>query len=382
MKQSNGFIAAVFAVGFTLSLATQAVAADVSPSESPVCEEGLAGFRKNVHELLKSRCIECHDESGSGPTHTVLDPKQSYLKVLKYVDFANIQRSKFVTKGGNGHCRDNDGSPDCGASPEELQAAIQAWWNEGERTCVAQSSPGALTTKALPLPAELPSTEDEFVPMEWNLGEVRPALKDIIFKVWVQQYSKPSSTTRETYRFRGPKIYSKVPLSGQSFEVKGIRILVNGVLDPLADSYSRLHVHTDDQNAVPFLLSTRDLVVLAGQGSQNDQISVTFEEIDLQSQVECRDLEHFKTALSTTQELCSSCHMGAGERATQAWDLRGAPEQICLRYLTRINKDFVTRSPLVQLNLGYNGHLDSGEIKDILEEIRKWLKKEPAINAY
>ncbi len=371
---------AAVSVAFYVFL-SPAFAVDTARSESTVCEAGVASFRKNLHPLLMKKCMECHDENGMGPTHTVLDPVASYSKIRKYVDFMSIPRSMLVTKGGNWHCRGRAGSPDCGSSPEALTSALQAWWDDGEKGCALKN---ALITKAQPLPKDLPVSDSQFTPIEWDLGDVRPALKGIIFKIFVQGYSQPSATTSEAYRFRSPEIYSKTALPGRSFEVKGIKVLINGAFDPMADSYARLKVHTDDQTMTPFLLSTRDLIVLDDQGAKADQISIAFEEIAIRSPVECRDVSTFVAVMSETQLQCTSgCHGSQDSPAAQAWNLKDSPKIVCMRYLTRINKYFVAQSPLVQMALGRNGHhVVNLDTTKMLNQIRKWMEKEPGINEY
>jgi hypothetical protein len=106
------------------------------------CAPGLQAFENTVYKtVLRPQCAECHDGTGagpaSGPPHSSADPVASYnlIESSGYVDFTQpLDQSTFVFKVQQKHWLKYDKTA-AGVSVDQMTAALQAWWDQGENSC-------------------------------------------------------------------------------------------------------------------------------------------------------------------------------------------------------------------------------------------------------
>ncbi len=379
-------------------------------ANSEPCQTGLKSFAKNLHPFLVKRCLECHS-NGPGPQHTTKDPVASYAHIRRYVSVNDVANSKLVKVGGDGHCQfHSDGAKGsaCGASSKELSRRVQAWWDEGESKCLAQAEnkeSSAIRTFSIPLPADLPfdaSTEvaddsKSFAVLKWHLGERHPELYGVYFRVLVRKIFEKSQSTPETYLFVRPAIYDVYSANGQALEVKGLRILLNGVYNPANSMFASIKVLTAGRPRNPFLLSARSMMVAADQGAKEDQVSIEFDSVRSRDAVHCKDPDLFSKQSLKVRTSCLVCHESRSSNAAQSFDLSGSPEENCEQFLARLDSLDLSGSPLFAVRFGAGkarySHFDAATRGDytsgvrfpkslIIEDLKVWFKNEKVENEY
>ena len=68
------------------------------------CGDGLAAFTKNLYTpILRQSCVECHDANQNGPPHSTGDVNASYALIKTYVNFAQIDKSRIISRVKSQH---------------------------------------------------------------------------------------------------------------------------------------------------------------------------------------------------------------------------------------------------------------------------------------
>lgn len=344
-----------------------AVATHSNPHDA-TCDAGLTAFKNTVFPLVRNHCHECHDGTGNGPStgpaFAVPDPVQAYDQVKARTDFSNIPQSIFVVTGGNRHCLSRGGKPDCGASHDDVLAAVNAWWTQGEQTC---NELGTLVTTALTLPATLPTKDQGFQTLKWDLGTIDPTLKGTVFEVDAQHFATPTASTKGAYRFREPRVATAT----SPIFVKGIKLAVNGAYDVRANTYTTVRqtvepalMPTDGAALLPFpALSPFTLIVLQDKPS-GDTLEVAFEHLNVSTPVACKAMAKFQPIADLlAARNCYACHGGGPDQqpgtapARQRLPLTGDLTAICGQALQRMDRFNPSGSVFISYPLrGSNEH--------------------------
>jgi mono/diheme cytochrome c family protein len=305
-------------------------------SGSSPCDAGQKAFEKTVFPLIRTHCLFCHGGNGPGPGFAVPEAQDSYRRVLNYVNFEELKESRLAKVGGNYHCFTKFGF-DCGVkTPEPILAALDGWKSGGQDAC---PSAGRVFTSDFAVPAGLPGRAQGFVPVVFDLSELGGKFKGASLRMEMQRFAEWTPDFKGAYRFRKPRL---TLAQGASMAVKGIRVLVNGQWDPLADRYVSI-----DQvvGHAPFpVLSTGPLIVIQGKEA-GDRISLSFETLEEAPSPLCGALDQFKLAVKPVLQAraCYHCHGGgpAGSQGVQdalvALDLRGSDADACVRALERVS---------------------------------------------
>ena len=263
------------ALSIVTSLALTALFGQAGFAQMEQSGRGFEAFKRNVYPLIHGtkqnrQCAECHDNGGKGPNHSSSDPWISYQKVLSYTNFGNLSASKFIVKGTNGHPASYGGNVT--VTQEQLVAAFQKWWNEGENTSFLEGK------KVLP-GQRMPRLPDDggFVEMTWDLSEVDASLQGIRFAADIQRFMKSGNGHMGAYRLRNPRFHI---IGNQNVQVSGIHVVMNGAYDPLANNYSEIQMVAGSEQS----LSKSYQIVTEKQGGGRDQIAFAFEKIQATNQ--------------------------------------------------------------------------------------------------
>ncbi len=330
------------------------------------CPQGLNAFSQSVHPLVTANCAGCHDRREgrqNGPQFAVVDAAQSYDRILRYVNFDNLDASLFVVKGGNQHC--SSYGINCGISYDQIKLQLKSWWDGGESQCLRK---GKYITPGFTVPTDLPTRAIGFKALHWDLGTLRPDLQGATFELEAQIFAAPGDATKGAYRFRKPRL-----ITGQgTYAVGNVRVLVNGKLDPLANGYSSI-AKVVRPEALPSdatkpsqhpVLSSKGMLVVMDQAI-GDQLAISFESVDDATPRSCRDLTMFQEQVLPVLAArnCYSCHGGGTESlpgrspTKDRLSMAVTDAELCARFLERTDFDIAMNSPIVDYALrGMNDH--------------------------
>src|SRR5277367_985416 len=100
-------------------------------ARADTCDAGMKAFQGSVYQMVQTHCTHCHATGLHGaPEFGVADVATSYSRILTFQNFDDIPNSYFVQKGGSMHCLTDYGY-DCGIKVPDVQAQVQAWWDNG-----------------------------------------------------------------------------------------------------------------------------------------------------------------------------------------------------------------------------------------------------------
>jgi hypothetical protein len=322
------------------------------------CQAGVTAFTSSVHALIRTHCTHCHDVNADirqGPPFAVADPTDSYGRVERLVNWDNLAQSYLVTKGGNRHCVGY--GFDCQTGPDEIMAALNAWWSGGESTCPRL---GNFFSDEVVLPAGLPTGADSWVKMRWDLSNIDPSLDGALFEVEAQQFAAPNGTVKGAYRFRKPRLASVL----NPVHVKGIRILVNGKFDSFADEYVTVDqtvaaapIPSDASAPLPHaVLSADPLIVSEDQGVAADKLSLGFDVLQAVAMPpKCKALPLYQKGVvpAINARNCYYCHGGGSqnlpgtEPARSRLSFAGDDAGLCAKLVQRATAWNPQISPLI-----------------------------------
>lgn len=323
---------------------------------SGACAPGLEAFRQTVHPFVRQHCTRCHSADPAspdqGPPFAVVDAAQGYGDLLKRVNFADIPRSRLVTKGGNYHCKTEYGF-DCGVkSVEQVIPVVRAWWDQGQQSC---PDSGKLFSPALAVPADLPPRGERFARMRFRLDTIGANFTGAELQFEIQKFAEPTSDRPGAYRIRRPRLVSP----RRHLRVSAIRVLINGMWDPLADRYVSVD-RTVGKQAMSagglygeqFPTLAADSLIILQDKAQGDTISVSFEQLEVMSDPPaCAELPVFRSQVLPVMQAraCLHCHgpSGVDPRAKAVLDLSGSAEAVCASALERSDLNLPTASPWV-----------------------------------
>ena len=328
------------------------------------CAQGLAAFTATVQPFVRQNCVHCHSTQTSnphGPTFASEDASANYTDLLRRVNFNDLSKSRLVVTGGNHHCLDVWGFECNINSPAQVLPIVQAWKDQGQAQC---PEAGKFFSTPLPVPADLPHGE-QFVKMRFSLASLGTSYAGVELQFEIQKFADASPDYPGAYRIRKPRLVTP----RKNLRVAGIRILVNGLWDPLADRFTAIDrgVGTQamgngalDGDQFPALAS--DALIVLQDRAQGDAISVSFDALDvLVDPPTCAALPLFKTQVYPVLQTraCFHCHGGSGvdPRAKAVLDLSGSVETVCARALERSDLALPTASPWVAFPFrGVFGH--------------------------
>jgi formylglycine-generating enzyme len=240
---------------------------------------GFESFKKNVYPILRNQCVECHAH-GPGPSHSSDDPVEAYRITRSYVSsFQNLHYVKLVTKGTNGHGNAYGAKKTVTLKEDELVAALQKWWDQGENTVFFDG-------KKILMPQSIPAIPNGgSVTMTWNLSDMREGLtlspssadlQNTKFQIDIERFMEAASGHDGAYRIKNPRF---VLADAKNIKVAGVYITMNGQFDGAATDYSSLHgIVSADSGGV---LSSQEQIVLDGMGPGKDKIGFAFSKIAL-----------------------------------------------------------------------------------------------------
>lgn len=353
------------------------------------CPDGIAAFTKNVYTpILRQSCVECHDENEDGPPHSTADVQASYAAIKSYVDFAQLDKSRLVSRVKSQHWVNYDPKA-TGTTVPIITAALQSWFDEGEKSC-----PNAATqiSTSLSIPTQLPVyPEDKFVNMSWKLDSLGAAFVGSQFSMDVQLFAAPTTTTPGAYRLRKPKFASLKP----GVKIGGIEIFLNQKLQQTASAWGNLNaeigghiplakVNKDDVFATAPTLSSRHVIILQDQAA-GDVLSVAFTGLQFSAAPACKALPVFQSKIlpAVKQNSCVICHSPPAKNAIGAGDiLNFAVSDDVACALTRERADFAHPESSVFFLLGFTEALDHPPAINLPASFSKdwynWVKAEGA----
>ena len=141
--------------GFTHCIGTQSQLVWQAPQEIAGSEEA---FEKTVYPITRANCINCH--TTQAPTHAADDPKAAHTAALSKVNFANIPNSRLVLKLRNDQ---HNCWGDCAANADEMQAAIEDWYDMIKKTDAQSPTP---VIQPPPMATVLKTAETKTIEME------------------------------------------------------------------------------------------------------------------------------------------------------------------------------------------------------------------------
>ena len=312
------------------------------------CEAGLQAFRGTVHNFVQTSCTRCHGGAGPGPGFAVPNAEESYRQILRYVNFNDVGASRFVEIGGNYHCFNAYGF-DCGVqTPEPVRAAVESWWRGGQEGC---PEAGNFFSADVAIPANLPPRGENYVMLRFDLSSLGEEFYGVFLELEAQKFADATPDYRGAYRFRRPRLATPE----HTIALRGLRVLVNGHWDTLADRYVMIDtvvsphaMPTNPAQALPFPVLSSDPLIVPIEKTGLDRISVSFDAIALAPERQCRSLETFTRRVLPVLEArsCFHCHGGGTQNsggvgtAVQRMSLAGTHAEICKTALERI--DFMT----------------------------------------
>lgn len=336
--------------------------ADAEPTDAPapVCEAGLAAFKTTLHPLLKQQCAACHSPEGAGgaggihgPPHSVADAEASYRLMIKdkYMAYANLEKSKVVTKGGNLHCKDYGG--DCTATDKEILPLVKAWWEQGEKTCKHDLP---IQSAEFALPSPLPDLKQGFARMRLKLEEIDAEYKGLFFEFEIQRNAAATPERPGSYLIQRPRFLS----TGGNWRVKKIQFALNGDVQAATNVYNDVDTLVTEETNVGYdspiwpehVVSVASGIMLE-KAAATDKIRVGFGEITkVAAGAQCHDLEMFVEKVKPTVSSlgCPVCHAAVLEKfetAQARFNLAGDDAQLCKQFSRQSKHKNIMLSPVL-----------------------------------
>lgn len=231
------------------------------------CGEGLQSFKKTLHPLLQARCVACHGDDGYVIEHSQSNAPAAYAISKQLVNFENIYTSTFMRKVRSAHWLNSD-SNEMGMTEAEMDAALKAWWEGGEKLC-----PPDLTFQSseVGIPQNLPvRSSGTYTSMQWDLGVIAPGFKSCILKVDIQRFSAENGSVPGAFRLSRPRISCD---SGKT-KIKTVRFSLNGITNSFENIYEDINTEISHDGSEK-ILST-ELMIVIDQISEEKNLAVGF----------------------------------------------------------------------------------------------------------
>jgi hypothetical protein len=343
------------------------------------CDQGFTAFQNTVYQKVRRDCALCHDGTRKGaPPFATADAEASYNQILTYMNFANLDESLLVVRAGNGHC----GVVNCQApSGAEMLDLVSQWYDGGEKTCQRN---GVYFSTEIMIPADLPSKDQGFATLSFDLGSVKPELAGLSLQLEAQNYLDKSGTlTRGAYRFRSPRIVG----GAQSIYVKDLKVLLNGKYDVIYDNYTVVDrvvpffaIKDQVKSSTPVLSSAN--VVILKDSLPTQKLGISFVEVDLRSnQASCPNSSVFQAQVQPAFKTlnCASCHKSDGASVGEkVLDMTAPEDQTCATAAALVDPVYFMTSPLIQVpSQGFMNHpqLTDAQRADYVRILRSWLNR-------
>ncbi len=342
------------------------------------CDDGITAFQATVYAKVRRDCAKCHDGSNpKAPPFATADMQSSYNQLLSYMNFSKIEESLLLFRAGNGHC----GMDNCReTSGKEMLDLATQWWDRGEKVCERN---GHYFTQEMPLPDTLPTKDQGFMTISFDLGTIKPELSGMSFQIEAQSYIEKAANTRGMYRFRSPRIVG----GKNSVYVKDIKVLVNGRFDVIYNVYTTIDrvvpffaVKDAVGRAVP-VLSSETLLTLKDE-LPNPKLSISFVEIEPRDEPgECINMDGFKSGviplLATGN--CVSCHDGNGKTmGEKVLNCNAEAGKLCQIVSALVDPRYYRVSPFITVpSQGVFNHpaLTDAQRYDYVKVVKNWLGK-------
>jgi hypothetical protein len=340
------------------------------------CDEGFQAFQATVFAKIRKDCAKCHDGSVKiAPPFATPDAFTSYQMVSSYMNFTTLEESLLVVRAGNGHCGlDNCRPP----SNQEMLEMANGWWDGGEAKCERN---GRYFSEEVMLPNNLPTPEQGFMTLSFDLGKIKPELTGYTMQVDAQDYLPKTEVTRGAYRFRSPRVIGGTG----SVEVKDLKVLLNGKYDVIYNQYTGI------QRVIPFfdvggmprtpVLSGESIIMLK-DSLPVTKVSISFVDINPSSSAPvCLNQDMFEKTLKPVMQTsnCASCHNSAATTVGEKiLDLKASTESVCKVSSALVDPSFWQISPLYSIpNKGLFGHpqLTDDERIAFAQALRTWLNQ-------
>lgn len=364
-------------------------AASVFRGADDTCPDGIAAFTKNLYTpILRQNCVECHDENGAGPPHSTADVNASYALIKTYVDFAQIDKSRIVSRVKSQHWL-NYNPKATGTTVDLMTAALQNWFDQGEKSCPNSTTPQSSMTL---VPTNLPVyPDDHFMTLTWKLDSLGSAFVGSQFSVDMQMFVAASSTTPAAYRLKQPRFASMKP----GVKIGGIQLYLNQKLQVTSNAWATINAEIgghiaaakatgDDVFTTAPILSPRHVILLQDQPT-GDSLSVAFTGLQFTTAPTCKSLATFQAKILPViqQNSCVICHSLASQNAIGAGQFLNfavADDVACA--LARERSDFVHPANSVFFLLGFTEALDHPPAINLpasfTQDWANWVKSEIA----
>jgi hypothetical protein len=236
------------------------------------CEDGLEAFKKTLHPKLVISCSKCHGDNGTAAKHSVSDSRLAYGIARTFVDFSQIQKSKFYKKVRSAHWLEHDDSA-TGMTITEMDQYLNDWWKTGESSC---PSPFAFQTTAVEIPKNLPHrTSNQFQKISWNLGETSSSLKGCTASVEAQLFVDQSGSIPKSYRLKNPSI----ACDSGVMKISGLRFLIDGSTQSFENVYDDVNEEIK-HNGQSVVLSSEFLIIISRLEAK-EVLSIGFNQLEI-----------------------------------------------------------------------------------------------------
>jgi hypothetical protein len=327
---------------------TSAVQSGGDPS--PASQRGLVAFQGSVYAYARQNCVACHAHN-QNPMFAQDDIGTAYKLARNYVRFDRIPDSTFVVRTKNGHC----GAP-CMTDGTAMIAAIQSWWDNGEKQDEPPPPPpssNAKQTEAIAVDADLALQAHQTV--QWKLDSLGSDFAGVVLQMDLQRFDAT------TYRLSLPRLTT----AAQAIHLKGIQVQINGESDPANTDYAALE-DTVRAHSSP-VLSSFGMIVAQDKGPGADRISLLLTDIEAVAAPGCHNSMAFSQLVAPVMtRSCDRCHSGTSDPdAKAAFDMSADAATVCQEARERLDFEWPDRSALIDYPLFQtNGH----PVRDLSEK--------------
>lgn len=292
------------------------------------CSKGKKAFADSVHQYIRSanKCLECHDNSGPGPSFAVENLDLSYLRVKSRIQWANPEKSVFVVRGGEDH-------GGVGATEKLLLDLVSKWWDDGEKEC---KQAGTYVTDPVSIPA-LGSPSSGWKKLKFDLKNTDELLAGASLEVEIENFADAIEGSPGAYRVRKPRLIN----GDHDVTIQGISLLVNGFPENNSGGYAALSVRGSKKSSAT--LSTKTLIFLKND-VEKDVFSVSIGKILKAEPLNCSNESMFKEKIQPILQNrnCFICHGGGIDGASGVAAARAGWDMI--KDFTGLCKDLKLRS--------------------------------------
>lgn len=254
----------------------------------------------------------------------------------------------------------------------------QTWWQAGEIKCERN---GRYFSEEIMLPNGLPTPDQGFQTISFDLGKIKPELTGYSMQIDAQDYLPKTDVTRGAFRFRAPRVIGGTG----SVEIKDLKILLNGKYDGIYNQYTGIQriIPFFDVKGTPYTpILSGESIIMIKDSLPVTKLSVSFVDINPSSTPSvCINEDGFERSVQPIFKStnCAMCHNAQGESmGERLLDMKASTDSLCKVSSALVDPSFWQISPLYSIpNKGLYGHpqLSDSERIAFAQAIRTWLNQ-------